>query len=65
MTSALARMLLWHLDACGFAKEFDGCIDALVDATIALYRQLYDGPQSQICVNVRSRSRPIIDFMFS
>ena len=55
----LARMLLWHLDACGFAKEFDGCIDGLVSATIALYRELRDawlGPQSQNCINVRSHS---------
>lgn len=52
-----ARMLLWHLDACGFAKEFDGCIDSLVDATTTLHRELRDawlGPQSQNSINVRS-----------
>lgn len=42
VTAMLSRMMLWHLDARGFAKEFDSCIDQLIDATVATYRQTLD-----------------------
>ena len=42
VTTMFNRMMLWHLDARGFAKEFDSCIDQLIDATVATYRQTLD-----------------------
>lgn len=39
-SSILHRMLMWHLDARGFAKEFDAIIDEMIDATMTMYKKL-------------------------
>jgi len=36
----LNRMLLWHLDARGFAKEFDAVIDQMIYASLGIYKKL-------------------------
>ncbi|CAG0910925.1 unnamed protein product, partial [Cyprideis torosa] len=37
MRGMFARILLWHLDTKGFSKDFDPCIDQIVNATMELY----------------------------
>lgn len=39
-SSILHRMLMWHLDARGFAKEFDAIIDEMIDATMGMFKKL-------------------------
>ena len=36
----LNRMLMWHLDARGFAKEFDAVIDQMISASIGIFRRV-------------------------
>lgn len=40
----LNRMLMWHLDARGFAKEFDAVIDQMINASIGIYRKVTECP---------------------
>lgn len=40
----LNRMLLWHLDARGFAKEFDAVIDQMISASLGIYKHLSTCP---------------------
>ena len=43
-STILYRMLMWHLDARGFAKEFDAIIDQMINASMGIYRLLIDCP---------------------
>lgn len=38
----LNRILMWHLDARGFAKEFDAIIDEMIDASTGIYHVLVE-----------------------
>ena len=38
ITSIFSRIVLWHLDTKGFAKEFDPCIDQIVTATLEIHK---------------------------
>lgn len=41
-SNILYRMLMWHLDARGFAKEFDAIIDQMINASMGMYRLLIE-----------------------
>lgn len=43
-SNILYRMLMWHLDARGFAKEFDAVIDQMISASMGVYRLLTECP---------------------
>jgi dynein heavy chain len=43
-STILYRMLMWHLDARGFAKEFDAVIDQMISASMGIYRHLTGCP---------------------
>lgn len=43
-STILYRMLMWHLDARGFAKEFDAVIDQMISASMGVYRLLIECP---------------------
>ena len=38
ITAIFSRIVLWHLDTKGFAKEFDPCIDQVVTATLDVHK---------------------------
>lgn len=39
LISIFSKIVLWHLDARGFSKEFDPCIDEIVMATLYIYME--------------------------
>ena len=43
-SAILHRMLMWHLDARGFAKEFDAIMDDMINASMGLYKLLISCP---------------------
>ena len=38
ITAIFSRIVLWHLDTKGFAKEFDPCIEQVVSATLEVHK---------------------------
>ena len=38
ITAIFSRIVLWHLDTKGFAKEFDPCIDQVVTSTLEVHK---------------------------
>ncbi|GAB6023461.1 Dynein heavy chain 7, axonemal [Chamberlinius hualienensis] len=41
MKTIFGKVLLWHLDTRGFSKDFDPCIEQLVNGTIAMHTYVY------------------------
>lgn len=39
LITIFSKIVLWHLDARGFSKEFDPCIDEIVLATLYIYEE--------------------------
>ncbi|XP_031619236.1 LOW QUALITY PROTEIN: dynein heavy chain 7, axonemal [Contarinia nasturtii] len=65
-----SKIVLWHLDARGFSKEFDPCIDEIVLGTLSIYNEvrevLLPTPlKSHYQFNVRDFSRVIHGVLLS
>ncbi|XP_032591888.1 dynein axonemal heavy chain 7 [Drosophila grimshawi] len=70
MTTIFGKIVLWHLDARGFSKEFDPCIDEIVSATLSIYNDaklnlLPTPAKSHYLFNLRDFSRVIQGVLLS
>ncbi|XP_049887204.1 dynein axonemal heavy chain 7-like [Pectinophora gossypiella] len=64
------RIMLWHLDCRGFSKEFDPCIEEIVNGTLEVYKQcrlnlLPTPSKSHYTFNLRDFSRVILGVLLS
>ncbi|XP_041972117.1 dynein axonemal heavy chain 7 isoform X2 [Aricia agestis] len=64
------KIMLWHLDTRGFSKDFDPCIEEIVDATLEVYKQcrlnlLPTPSKSHYTFNLRDFSRVILGVLLS
>ncbi|XP_017857964.1 PREDICTED: dynein heavy chain 7, axonemal [Drosophila arizonae] len=70
MNTIFGKIVLWHLDARGFSKEFDPCIDEIVGATLSVYNDaklnlLPTPAKSHYLFNLRDFSRVIQGVLLS
>lgn len=70
LKSIFSKIILWHLDARGFSKEFDPCIDEIVLGTLFVHSEakkvlLPTPSKSHYLFNVRDFSRVIQGVLLS
>jgi dynein heavy chain len=70
MLSIFNRIMFWHLDAKGFDKDFDPCVDQIVSATMFIYKQAISNllptpAKSHYLFNLRDFARVIQGVLLS
>ena len=67
VTGILNKMMLWHLDARGFGKEFDSSINELISASLTIYKMVLEtgGEFEQYSWNLRDALRCIHGLLLS
>ncbi|CAG9863347.1 unnamed protein product [Phyllotreta striolata] len=70
LINIFGKIMLWHLDTRGFSKEFDPCIEEIVNATLETFKQarlnlLPTPTKSHYLFNLRDFSRVIQGVLLS
>lgn len=70
LINIFSKIVLWHLDTRGFAKDFDPCIEEIVLATLEIYKMaranlLPTPAKSHYLFNLRDFSRVIQGVLLS
>ncbi|XP_022247843.1 dynein heavy chain 7, axonemal-like [Limulus polyphemus] len=70
MTTIFNRILTWHLESRGFSRDFEPCIEELVQGTLAIYKEamtclLPTPKKSHYLFNLRDFSRVVQGLLLS
>ncbi|KAJ8926978.1 hypothetical protein NQ314_020603 [Rhamnusium bicolor] len=70
LINIFSKIMLWHLDTRGFSKDFDPCIEEIVNATLEIYKMaraslLPTPAKSHYLFNLRDFSRVIQGVLLS